>query len=63
LMESKADFKFLFCRVSLSENRFALFRTHSKRRRWTAHQAAFRTPDALATCVAMASINGGDRQS
>ena len=29
LMESKAGSKFLFCRASLSENRFALFRTHS----------------------------------
>ena len=30
-MESKAGSKFLFCRASLSENRFALFRTHSKK--------------------------------
>ena len=30
LMESKAGSKFLFCRASLPENRFALFRTHSK---------------------------------
>jgi len=29
-MVSKAGSKFLFCRASLSENRFALFRTHSK---------------------------------
>jgi hypothetical protein len=28
-MESKAGSKFLFCRASLSENRFALFWTHS----------------------------------
>jgi general secretion pathway protein G len=28
-MKSKAGSKFLFCRASLSKNRFALFRTHS----------------------------------
>jgi hypothetical protein len=30
LMESKAGSKFLFYRASLSENRFTLFRTHSR---------------------------------
>jgi SRSO17 transposase len=34
-MESKAGSKFLFCRASLPENRFALFRTHSKVRELT----------------------------
>ena len=53
LMESKAGSNFLFHRASLSENRFALFRTHSNASRLTgvatiaARNAPRRTPRPL----------------